>query len=175
MKSKDMWLIEFYAPWCGHCKNLEPEWNKAANELKGKVKVAKVDATVNQKLGARFKVQGYPTIKVFPPGAKSDAKVQSYDGPRESSGIVSVALEKLEKFGIIPDVEQLTSQEQFKENCLDRTGVCVLAFLPILEDSSVKERKRYIEALKEVRFNFILFLFFYLFIFVLNLKIVYKL
>lgn len=154
MKSKDMWLIEFYAPWCGHCKNLEPHWNQAANELKGKIKVAKVDATVHQKISARYKISGYPTIKIFPPGQKSDAKVQNYDGPRDSSGIVSVALEKMEKFGIIPDVDQLTNQDQFKETCLDRTGVCIIAFLPILEDSSVQERKKYINIIKDV-INFI--------------------
>lgn len=47
MNSKDIWMIEFYAPWCGHCKNLEPEWKAAAGNLKGQVKVAKVDATEN--------------------------------------------------------------------------------------------------------------------------------
>lgn len=145
-----MWLIEFYAPWCGHCKNLEPEWNRAASDLKGKVKLGKVDATVEKKYPAKYQVQGYPTIKIFPPGQKTEKKVENYDGPREASGIVSAALEKLEKFGFVPNVEQITNQAQFSESCLDRVGVCILGFLPILEDSSVKERKRYLDVLKEV-------------------------
>ena len=48
--SKDIWFVEFYAPWCGHCKALEPEWNQAASDMKGKVKFAKVDATENERL-----------------------------------------------------------------------------------------------------------------------------
>ena len=54
--SDDLWLVEFFAPWCGHCKNLAPEWTKAATALKGKVKVAAVDATVNSAIASRFGV-----------------------------------------------------------------------------------------------------------------------
>ena len=50
LHSKDIWLVEFYAPWCGHCKKLEPEWNEAASKLKGQVKIGKVDATVENSL-----------------------------------------------------------------------------------------------------------------------------
>jgi len=50
MKSNDIWLVEFYAPWCGHCKKLEPEWNEAASKVKGNVKFGKVDATVETSL-----------------------------------------------------------------------------------------------------------------------------
>lgn len=46
--SDDSWVVEFYAPWCGHCKSLEPEWNSLPGLLKGDVKVGKVDATVEK-------------------------------------------------------------------------------------------------------------------------------
>ena len=40
-----MWLLEFYAPWCGHCKQLAPSWELAAKQLKGVVKLGAVDMT----------------------------------------------------------------------------------------------------------------------------------
>jgi len=54
--SKDIWLVEFYAPWCGHCKKLEPEWNEAAGKLKGVAKLGKVDSTVETALAGRFSI-----------------------------------------------------------------------------------------------------------------------
>ena len=54
--SDDMWLVEFFAPWCDHCKNLAPHWASAATELKGKVKLGALDATVNTVIAGRFQV-----------------------------------------------------------------------------------------------------------------------
>jgi len=58
--SEDMWLVEFFAPWCGHCKNLAPQWAAAATELKGKVKLGALDATVNTVVASRFQVISHP-------------------------------------------------------------------------------------------------------------------
>ncbi len=66
------------------CKNLAPEWARAATELKGKVKLGVVDATVHTQLAQRYGVQGFPTIKFFPSGRK-DGQAEDYDGGRTSS------------------------------------------------------------------------------------------
>lgn len=80
-------LAEFYAPWCGHCKQLEPQYTQAAKMLGdegSKVRLVKVDATVETKLGTDHGVNGYPTIKWFVGGSPSD-----YDGPRDAAGITA--------------------------------------------------------------------------------------
>eukprot|EP00743_Colponemidia_sp_Colp-15_P001758 GILK01001919.1.p1 GENE.GILK01001919.1~~GILK01001919.1.p1 ORF type:complete len:556 (+),score=125.00 GILK01001919.1:28-1668(+) len=84
IKQHEVLLVDFYAPWCGHCKTLEPEFAKAALELKGKVALVKVDATAESGLAQRFNVKGFPTLKLFKDGEESE-----YKGGRNSEGIVS--------------------------------------------------------------------------------------
>ncbi|CAE7675426.1 unnamed protein product [Symbiodinium microadriaticum] len=68
------WIVEFYAPWCGHCKRLQPVWEELATELKGIANVGKVDVTGNRDLGNRFDIKGFPTIKFFRQGQTYDYK-----------------------------------------------------------------------------------------------------
>ncbi|OIV97947.1 hypothetical protein TanjilG_12704 [Lupinus angustifolius] len=86
----DFIVVEFYAPWCGHCRKLAPEYEKAASVLSSHdppIVLAKVDANEanNKDLAAQYGVQGFPTIKILRNGGK-DAQV--YKGPREADGIV---------------------------------------------------------------------------------------
>ena len=88
--TKDV-LVEFYAPWCGHCKTLAPEYEKLAQKLAnvGSVVIAKIDYTANEVKGEE--VKGFPTLKFYPANSKRPI---DYDGSRDAEGLESFITEK---------------------------------------------------------------------------------
>eukprot|EP01088_Endostelium_zonatum_P000754 TRINITY_DN11003_c0_g1_i1.p1 TRINITY_DN11003_c0_g1~~TRINITY_DN11003_c0_g1_i1.p1 ORF type:complete len:507 (-),score=134.24 TRINITY_DN11003_c0_g1_i1:51-1529(-) len=85
MKSGKTVFVEFYAPWCGHCKNLEPIWEQLAQHYQGNdgIVIAKIDSTQND--NPSVAVSGYPTIYLFVSG---NAPVE-YSGPRDLESLIS--------------------------------------------------------------------------------------
>ena len=148
MGSDDIWLVEFYAPWWGHCKNLAPEWAKAATELKGKVKLGAVDSTVHQNLAQRYGIRGYPTIKFFPAGSKTQA--EEYDGGRTSSDIVQWAMNKFAEAAPAPELVELVNQQKMDDACGENKQICLIAFMPQLYDCQSKCREKYLSTLKKM-------------------------
>jgi len=86
-------FVEFYAPWCGHCKHLAPDYEVVGDAFAGakEVVVAKVDADAHAELGARFDVHGFPTLKWFPKGSTTP---EEYGGGRSIDDLVSFIQEK---------------------------------------------------------------------------------
>lgn len=112
-------MVEFYAPWCGHCQSLAPEYAAAATELKGeKVALAKVDATEESELAEKYEVQGFPTVYFFIDGVH-----KPYPGQRTKDGIVTWIKKK-----IGPGIYNITTTEE-AERILTSEDKVVLGYL----------------------------------------------
>eukprot|EP00759_Apiculatamorpha_spiralis_P023170 PhF_6_TR27028/c0_g1_i1/m.39476/K08056/PDIA3, GRP58; protein disulfide isomerase family A, member 3 len=141
-------LIEFYAPWCGHCKRLAPEYVKAAAELttaNPPVPLAKIDCTAQKKTCEKYGVTGYPTLKVFRNGAATD-----YKGPRVATGIVKHMMSL-----VGPSSIEVTTMEEAEKYVPDARGkgvtkVIVMGFFKA-KDS---DYDRFLEAAEELRGKF---------------------
>ncbi len=97
LEDNSLFIAEFFAPWCGHCKALAPEFKAAAHILKDDgIAVAQVDCTENQELCQEHEVRGYPTLKVF-----KNQKEIPYNDARKSDAIVSF-LQRLSLPAVIP-------------------------------------------------------------------------
>jgi len=133
--SNEFLLVEFYAPWCGHCKSLAPEYAKAATALAEKdspIKLGKVDATEHSKIAEQFEVRGYPTMKFFKAGKDTE-----YNGGRTAETIVSW-LEK--KTG--PAARALATVEEAAAFIADNS----IAVIGFFEDAESDDAKAFLAA-----------------------------
>lgn len=147
--SKNVWMVEFYAPWCGHCKRLQPEWEAAARQVEG-VNWAKVDCTVEQQICGQMGVRGYPTIKSWLPGARGASDAQDYSGGRQQADLAEYAQSLFAANMPAKEVRQMKSHADFVEYCEDNKGVCFIFFLPHILDTSEAERKAHLDMLNRV-------------------------
>ena len=99
-----LWLVEFYAPWCGHCKRLAPILDEIAGEVEG-VSIGKVDATTETALRDRYSVKGYPTVLMMQHG-----KTWEHRGQRNKPGILKL-VERMKQ----PAVATLATEREFRK------------------------------------------------------------
>ncbi|KAF3762450.1 hypothetical protein M406DRAFT_99052 [Cryphonectria parasitica EP155] len=141
IKSNDIVLAEFFAPWCGHCKALAPEYEEAATTLKEKdIKLVKVDCTEESDLCQQYGVEGYPTLKVF----RGIDNHTPYKGQRKAAAITSYMIKQA-----LPAVSVLTSDtlEDFKK----ADKVVLVAYFDAADKSS---NETFTQAAEKLRDNY---------------------
>eukprot|EP00009_Paramoeba_aestuarina_P000350 CAMPEP_0201513850 /NCGR_PEP_ID=MMETSP0161_2-20130828/5813_1 /ASSEMBLY_ACC=CAM_ASM_000251 /TAXON_ID=180227 /ORGANISM="Neoparamoeba aestuarina, Strain SoJaBio B1-5/56/2" /LENGTH=452 /DNA_ID=CAMNT_0047910223 /DNA_START=97 /DNA_END=1455 /DNA_ORIENTATION=+ len=114
LKDNKVMIVKFYAPWCGHCKSLAPIWEEVATDLKDEgIAVAKVDVTIEEGLGQRYQIQGFPTLKFFKNGKES----ADYKGARTADAITAFLKKKSgAPFTVVnsfEEAEQILADEKY--------------------------------------------------------------
>ncbi|XP_027721736.1 dnaJ homolog subfamily C member 10 [Vombatus ursinus] len=95
LEGKDHWVVDFYAPWCGPCRNFAPEFELLARTIKGKVKAGKVDCQAHAYTCQTAGIRAYPTVKFYPyQGNKKNILGKQID-VRDAKSIADLLDEKL--------------------------------------------------------------------------------
>jgi protein disulfide-isomerase len=107
--TRDPWFIKFYAPWCGHCQHLAPNWASMAREMKGTLNIGEVNCDVEKRLCKDAKAKAYPTIVFFRGGERVE-----YNGLRGVGDLTQFAKTAIDVGSGVTDVDR-TSFEKLEE------------------------------------------------------------
>jgi thioredoxin 1 len=75
LQSSEPVLVDFFADWCGPCKAMAPALEQVATEMKGKVKVVKLDVDANPSVTQKYRIQAMPTLMIFKDGKVAAQRV----------------------------------------------------------------------------------------------------
>ncbi|CAF0832321.1 unnamed protein product [Didymodactylos carnosus] len=90
-KHNEMWLLDFFTPWCPPCQQLSGEWRQLAKFMNGIANIATVDCTVQTYLCQRLGIQSFPTIRLYPPNSGGNNFVVYNNGWRDANSLRSWA------------------------------------------------------------------------------------
>uniref|UniRef100_A0A8C0AZR2 DnaJ homolog subfamily C member 10 n=1 Tax=Buteo japonicus TaxID=224669 RepID=A0A8C0AZR2_9AVES len=122
-KREEIWMVDFYAPWCGPCQALMPEWKKMARMLNGLISVGSVDCQKYYSFCHQESVRGYPEIRLFPQKSNTAHHYYSYNGwHRDSYSLRGWAL------GYLPQLSVDLTPQSFTEKVLNGKDHWVIDF-----------------------------------------------
>lgn len=95
-KNQDVFVLEIYAPWCGHCQSFASEFKAAAARLDGKARFGVVNADENPELAEALNVTAFPTVKIF---GKLRTEPLDYEGSWSADDLVSTTQDLIDRLG----------------------------------------------------------------------------
>jgi protein disulfide-isomerase A6 len=168
---QDLWLVLFYAPWCGHCQRAKPEVVAAAEAMQGRVRIGAVDCTKEQALCNARGVRGYPSFFFYAPGQDEE----EYQGGRDAASMIEFLSGKHAVLGPAPEVKEVVDAHVVESGCLGdgsllggddeddkpatssssaKKQLCFFAFLPDVLDTGAAGREAYLSSLRKLAEGF---------------------
>ena len=130
-KANQLWFLKFYAPWCAHCKRMEPVLDAIAPKLEGKMAIGKIDCTKHKSICNDHNVKGFPTLKY-----SIDGNLFDYDGGRDDKSLVAFA-EKMSS-PAVTHIRRLEEATKFAHSEADN-GVVFLGSSKSSENPKMKQ------------------------------------
>lgn len=121
-KNGETWLVDFYAPWCGPCNELAPDWNKLAKQMQGEAGVGSVDCQKYRSFCQEQGVNSYPTIRLYPHYSQGSRTYVGHRGWRDVDSLYSWA------FKYLPSLVTQLNYQAFMDNVVDSEDPWIIDF-----------------------------------------------
>lgn len=145
LSSNPVVFVKFYAPWCGHCKKMVPEYKRLVTKLVEDpigIPVVKVDATVEKNIATKYGIKGYPSLKLFKNG-----EVIDYKGPRVETDMYNFVIRNSGA-----SLHKLDTDEELKK--FSKHPLAVLYILPENDEESLNKFKQLVEDMEDMLFTY---------------------